>query len=84
MFPNAPEKARTADCFRSLKPEMSVYAVVQKCGRPDEEIGSGMYVFVYHLQDGSMVGISTPELTRIMFATITDSSGKRTMIVGRK
>jgi hypothetical protein len=42
-----------------------MYAVVQKCGRPDEEIGSGMYVFVYHLRDGSMVTISTPDLAKI-------------------
>ena len=53
LFPGAPEKVRDAECFRSLKPEMSVYAVVQKCGRPDEEVGSGVYVFLYHLQDGS-------------------------------
>ncbi len=65
LFPNAPEKAQTVECFRSLSPETSMYAVVQKCGRPDEEIGSGMYVFVYHLRDGSMVTISTPDLAKI-------------------
>jgi hypothetical protein len=32
---------------------------------PDEEIGSGLYIFVYHLHDGSTVSIGTPYLTRI-------------------
>ena len=45
MFPNAPQKTQSIECFRSLTPEMSIYTVVQKCGRPDEEIGSGLYVF---------------------------------------
>jgi len=36
---------------------MSVYEVVEKCGRPDDEAGSGVYIFLYHLRDGT-VGIS--------------------------
>jgi len=84
LFPNAHGKAQTAECFRSLTPEMSMYAVVQKCGRPDEEIGSGLYVFVYHLHDGSTVGISTPYLTRIDYATYTDKSGKSSSLLRRK
>jgi len=66
LFPDAPEKAQSAECFRSLNPEMSIYAVVQKCSRPDEEIGSGLYVFVYHLRSGSTVTISTPDLAKIV------------------
>jgi hypothetical protein len=45
LFPNAATKAQNAECFRSLTPEMSMYAVVQNCGRPDEEIGGGVYIF---------------------------------------
>jgi hypothetical protein len=37
IFPDAPQKAQSADCFSTLTPEMSVQAVVQKCGRRDEE-----------------------------------------------
>jgi hypothetical protein len=51
MFPNAPEKAQSAGCFRGLKPTMSINSVVQKCGRPDEELGSGLYIFVWHFSD---------------------------------
>ena len=66
MFPNAPEKTHSADCFRTLRPEMSMQAVVQKCGRPDEEVGSGpVFTFVWHMPDGSSVSIDTPTLEKI-------------------
>jgi hypothetical protein len=63
---------------------MSMYLVVQKCGRPDEEIGSGLYVFVYHLRDGSKILISTPYLTRIDQVGFTDPSGKTSSLLDRK
>lgn len=83
MFPNAPEKTKNADCFRFFTPQMSIYMVVQKCGRPDEEVGSGVYIFIYHLSDGSTVGVNTPDLNRIDYLTITDASGKRSAILNQ-
>ena len=66
MFPDAPKKTQSADCFNTLAPEMSVQAVVQKCGRPDEEVGSGgVFIFVWHMPGGSSVSISTRTLERI-------------------
>jgi hypothetical protein len=66
MFPDAPKKTQSADCFSTLTPEMSVQAVVQKCGRPDEEVGSGgVFIFVWHMPGGSSVSVSTPTLERI-------------------
>ena len=76
MFPNAPKKAKNGEYFRSFTPRMSIYMVVEKCGRPDEEIGSGLYIFVYHLQDGSTVAIGTSSLNKIDHVAYTDSSGK--------
>ena len=84
MFPNAPQETESVKCFRSLTSEMSIYMVVQKCGKPDEEIGSGLYVFVYHLHDGSAVTISTPYLTRIDHAGYTTRSGKFEDLLRRK
>jgi hypothetical protein len=43
LFPSAPAQAQSGKCFDSLTPEMSMYLVVQKCGRPDEEIGGDLY-----------------------------------------
>ena len=81
MFPNAPEKAKSTDCFRSLSRDMSVNTVVGKCGRPDEEIGSGIYIFVWHLDDRSTVSIGTPYLERIGSVRLTDGSGKTSLLL---
>lgn len=84
MFPNAPKKAKNGECFRSLTPRMSIYMVVEKCGRPDEEIGSGVYIFVYHLQDGSTVAIGTSSLSRIDHVAYIDASGKSASLLSGK
>jgi hypothetical protein len=84
LFPGAPEKTGNLECFRSLRPEMSVYAVVQKCGRPDEEVGSGLYVLVYHLQDGSSVMISTPDLNKLHYLSATDAQGEESVVIGHQ
>jgi hypothetical protein len=76
MFPDAPKKTQSADCFRTLTPEMTVQAVVQKCGRPDEEVGSGgVFIFVWHMPGGSSVSIGTPTLDRIGDVRYTNESG---------
>jgi 2-polyprenyl-6-methoxyphenol hydroxylase-like FAD-dependent oxidoreductase len=43
---------------------MTVSEVVQRCGARDELGGSGINIFIYHLDDGSIVGIGTTELQR--------------------
>jgi hypothetical protein len=83
LFQHAPEKAANADCFRSLTQKSSVYDAVTKCGRPDEETGSGVYIFIYHLRDGSTVSIGTPYLERIDRITLKDASGKRTSLLAQ-
>lgn len=84
MFPNAPDKPRHVECFRSLTPEMSVNAVVQKCGRPDGEFGSGIYIIVWEMPDGSSVSIGTPYLNRIGDVRLSDASGKTTYLPHKK
>src|SRR5207245_2574349 len=76
MFPNAPEKTQNVGCFRSLKRGMSIDAVVQKCGRPDEEAGSGIYIFVWDFADGSRVSIGTPYRNSICDVRYKDPSVK--------
>jgi len=81
MFPNAPEKAQSVSCFQALKPEMSMNTVVEKCGRPDAELGSGLYIFVWRLADGSTVSIGTATLQRIGDVKYTDPSGKKSSLL---
>lgn len=57
---NAPPTARQVSCFTSFEQSSTMMDVVRKCGIPDEDIGSGLMIFVYHLTDGSEVVIGTP------------------------
>jgi hypothetical protein len=81
MFPNAPKKARSVDCFRSLRRGMSMEAVVQKCGSPDDQLGSGSYIFVWRLADGSTVSIGTPHLEKICDVRYLDPNGKSSILL---
>lgn len=84
MFPSAPDKAQSVECFRGFSHSTPVNAIVQKCGRPDEELGSGVYIFVWHLADGSKVSIDTPYLSRIDYFRYTDASGKSVSLLNSK
>ena len=84
MFPNAPRKAETVDCFRSLTPETPIAMIVQKSGRPDEETGSGLYIFVWNLQGGSSVAVGTGSLDRTYYAIYTESPGKSVSLLAPK
>ena len=50
-------------------------AVVEKCGRPDEDTGRDAYAFLYHLPDGGTVTVTTPRLNSIQTVTYSDSAG---------
>src|SRR5579859_779945 len=57
MFPNAPAAERDFAHFRAIKQSMSMNDVVRRCGIPDELGGSGIAIYIYHLQDDSLVVI---------------------------
>ena len=82
LFPGAPEKTESIECFRSITSDMSMYRVAQKCGRPDEDVGSGVYVFVYHLRDGFTARVSMSDLNRVDHVSFTDAKGVDFTIVG--
>jgi hypothetical protein len=84
MFPSAREKARSVECFRGFSRNAPVSAVVEKCGRPDEELGSGVYIFVWYLADGSTISVNTPYLWRIDYINYTDASGRSGSLLSAK
>jgi hypothetical protein len=73
-IPDAPKTARDFKCFKDITAKMTMIEVVRRCGIPDEHVGSGVYIFVYHLKDGSVVSISTPNLKRIYGMTHSPSA----------
>jgi hypothetical protein len=55
MFPKAPKTVRDLAHFHALRRTMSMLEVVGQFGEPDELGGSGINIFIYHLDDGSLV-----------------------------
>jgi hypothetical protein len=66
-LPGTPDTARETDCFRRFSNRSSMADVVKKCGLPDEQLGSGIAIFVYHMRDGSTVSVGTPDLKRLFY-----------------
>lgn len=67
QLPDAPKTARDVRCFASFTTTTSMQDVVRKCGIPDEHQGSGIYIFLYDMNDGSVVVIGTADLNRLMY-----------------
>lgn len=81
MFPKAPAASRDFAHFRSIKRSMSMADVVRQCGAPDELGGSGINIFIYHLDDGSIVAIGATDTTGpLLYANHIASSGKSTAL----
>lgn len=59
-IPDAPKTARQVSCFASFKEDSTMLDVVRKCGIPDRHTGSGIYIFVYYMDDCSTVGSAPP------------------------
>ena len=77
MFPKAPQTVRNLAHFRALKPAMSISDVVRRCGVPDELGGSGINIFIYHLDDGSLVVIGATDTTGpLLYANHVAPTGK--------
>jgi hypothetical protein len=77
MFPKARPASRDFVHFRSIKHSMSMNDVVRQCGVPDELGGSGIAIFVYHLDDGSIVAIGATNTTvPLLYANRITATGK--------
>ncbi len=77
-LPDAPPTARHTKCFRGLTKHSSMFDVVRQCGIPDEHQGSGIYIFLYKMKDGSIVAVGTPDLKQLAYVdhihTVRESS----------
>jgi hypothetical protein len=69
-IPDAPKTARQVSCFASFKKESTMLDVVRKCGIPDQHAGSGIYIFVYYMNDCSTVTVGTPDLRRLRISHV--------------
>jgi len=82
MFPKTPKTSRDLENFLTLKGTMSMTDVARRCGEPDEVGGSGIAIFIYHLNDGSLVAIgATGAPGRILYANHIETSGKTSALI---
>jgi hypothetical protein len=78
-IPNAPKTAREVSCFAYLNKKSTMLDVVRKCGVPDKHLGSGVYIFVYYMDDCSTVSMSTPDLQRLLMKHV--KQGESTVLL---
>src|SRR5205823_10924340 len=76
-----PLTARTLEAFRRIKPHMSMKQVIEICGVPDKDIGSGIHIYVYRLSDGSIVRIGTPDKKRLVYVVHVLPSGEARSVI---
>jgi len=85
LFPKASVAVRDAASFQSLKRTMTMSEIASKYGLPDEFGGSGIYVFTYHLKDGTFVNISAEGTdSPILYANRIDADGRRSDVISEK
>lgn len=69
-----PLERDTLDFFqRNLSGEMSLREVEVTFGKPDEDVGSGIHIFVYNLSDGTNVMIGITDV--LLYARHVDEQG---------
>ena len=76
-----PPTARTIEAFRRIEPQMSMKQVIDICGVPDEDIGSGIHIYVYKLSDRSLVRIGTPDKKRLIYIVHVLPNGEARSII---
>ena len=58
---------------QNISEEMTLREVKSTFGRPDEDVGSGIHVFLYHLDDGTTVVIGVTDT--VLYARQVDGNG---------
>jgi hypothetical protein len=69
--------------FEFLELGMEYDQVVKRVGEADRDIGSGVHLMVYELEDGTEIVLSFPSLTSLAAAYVYDpESGNGELILG--
>jgi hypothetical protein len=79
---DAPKTVRDVKCYASFATTSTMQEVVRKCGIPDEHQGSGIYIFLYDMSDGSVVAIGTSDLKHLMYVNHIQTRGSRSLLHG--
>ncbi len=72
-----PATTRSIASFRLITDRLSMKQVVEVFGLPDRDIGSGIYIYVYDLADGSHVIIGSPDGKRLLYVIHSLANGQK-------
>lgn len=77
LSPCPAEQATTLDAFREALAEgnQSYFNLCQVVGPPDAQMGSGLIILVYELEDGSEVFLAYGGLTNLVYARHQQEDG---------
>jgi hypothetical protein len=79
-----PPTARTLEAFQRISKETSMARVIETLGLPDKDIGSGIYIYVYELADGSQVIIGSPDGKQILYMSHVLKNGEKSDLYKRR
>ena len=60
--------SKSVESFQFIGAETTIQQLITKLGEPDRDIGSGIYVFVYDLSDGTEIQIGSADGSHILYA----------------
>jgi hypothetical protein len=70
------DSRRKVEAFRGLKKGMSLGDVQAWVGNADKDIGSGIHILTYRLDDGSRILIGFPDFNKLIYVKHEDKAGK--------
>lgn len=79
-----PETVRTRTAFEALDASISFPELLRRVGPPDAETGSGLHLYVWRLDDGDAIHVSTPDLVTVQAVHwLQARTHKRVLLLGR-
>jgi hypothetical protein len=73
---------RDLEHFRSLTANSTMPDVKRLVGEPDGDMGSGIIMYFWKLDDGTRVNVGTPDNERVLYIDWMKPDGTRERLVG--
>jgi hypothetical protein len=74
--PPSTDSRRKVEAFRAIRKGTSLPDVESWVGKADKDIGSGIHILTYRLDDGSRVLIGFPDYSKLAYVKHEDKAGK--------
>ena len=79
------QAVRSIESFRFIGPETTLKQIIARLGEPDEDVGSGIHIFSYHLNDGTSVWVGSSDNEHIIYIKQgTDLGAAKDMVFEEK